>query len=162
MWLRPVFSEGSGGMGLRRCGGRSKLRGISELSSPVPQSGRAGFVARGASRRRGLCVLAQAQSLVETTGERWLEAELHLLKGELTLIRYPARINDALTSYRASLAIAAKQSARRWELRTAVSLAGLLRDSNETMRPGQSLFLYLINFVSRISTTSISTGRTTY
>jgi predicted ATPase len=77
-----------------------------------------------------LCVLAEAQSLVETTDERWLEAELYRLKGEFILARDPTRINDALASYRTALAIAARQSARRWELRIGVSLASLLRRCN--------------------------------
>ena len=64
--------------------------------------------------------------IVERTGERWLAAELNRLKGQLLLQR---GLNDAAEElYRKALSIAVEQEAKLWELRAAVSLAGLRRD----------------------------------
>jgi predicted ATPase len=52
------------------------------------------------------------------------------LKGEVLLLRDAANTTEAESCFRASLEIARSQEARWWELRTSVSLARLLRDTN--------------------------------
>jgi predicted ATPase len=66
--------------------------------------------------------LTEALVRVERTGERWFEAELHRLKGELVLIGNQA---GAEACFQRALAVARAQSARAWELRAATSLARL-------------------------------------
>jgi predicted ATPase len=72
-----------------------------------------------------LSVLAEAHSLVRSTEERFHEAELHRLQGEL--LRTAAR-GGAEVCFRQALAVARRQEARSLELRAAVSLSGLLRE----------------------------------
>jgi predicted ATPase len=70
-------------------------------------------------------VFAQALSFVEQTGECWSAAELWRIKGGLLLWpRHPqtARAEECLQR---ALAIAARQRARWWQLRSATSLARL-------------------------------------
>jgi tetratricopeptide (TPR) repeat protein len=77
----------------------------------------------------GLDRLAEAANLVETTQERWAEAEMHRLRGTLLLA-----MNEhaaAENSYRHALAVAQRQSAKFWELRAATSLARLWRDQGK-------------------------------
>jgi len=74
----------------------------------------------------GLTLLEEAFQIVERTGERWLEAELHRQKGQLLLRQ--GHSEAAEESYRKALSIAREQEAKLWELRAAVSLAGLRRD----------------------------------
>jgi predicted ATPase len=67
-----------------------------------------------------------ALQIVEWTGERWLEADLHRLKGQVLLRQ--GRSEAAEELYCRALDIAKEQEAKLWELRAAVSLGRLRRD----------------------------------
>jgi predicted ATPase len=73
----------------------------------------------------GLTVLAEALTLVDKTGERWYEPEIHRLKGELRLQQSPDNHADAQACFHHALDIARHQQARSLELRTATSLGRL-------------------------------------
>ena len=73
----------------------------------------------------GLDVLAEAEALVEKTGERYYEAELQRLKGQLLLIQSPDDPTEAETCLNNAVEIARRQHAKSLELRTAISLARL-------------------------------------
>jgi class 3 adenylate cyclase/predicted ATPase len=73
-----------------------------------------------------VAMLDQALEVVERTGQRWLAAELHRLKGKLLLRQ--GHPEAAEQFYRTALSIAQEQEARLWELRAAVGLAALLRN----------------------------------
>jgi predicted ATPase len=73
----------------------------------------------------GLTALSEALALVDKTGERWYEAELHRLKGELLLQQSVDKQADAEQCFHHAIAIAQSQHAKSWELRAATSLARL-------------------------------------
>lgn len=73
----------------------------------------------------GLTALSEALALVETTGERYYEAELHRLKGELLLQHAAPEVSHAETCFQQALAIARHQQAKSLELRAAMSLSRL-------------------------------------
>jgi predicted ATPase len=73
----------------------------------------------------GLTVLADALRWVGTTGERWREAEMHRLRGELLLTVAAENHGEAESCFRQALAIARHQQAKSWELRASTSLARL-------------------------------------
>jgi predicted ATPase len=73
----------------------------------------------------GLTVLAEALAAVEKTGERFYEAELHRLQGELLLQQVNPDEDQAETCFHQALAIASHQQAKSLELRAAMSLARL-------------------------------------
>ena len=91
----------------------------------------------------GLSLLQEALALVNTTGERWYEAELYRLQGELTLAQFggPEREAQVEATWRHALDIARRQQARSWELRAAMSLASLwqrqgrLREAHDLLAP---------------------------
>jgi predicted ATPase len=72
----------------------------------------------------GLTALSEALTLVETTGERYYEAELHRLQGELLLQAAPdvARVEAC---FQQALDTARRQQAKSLELRAAMSLSRL-------------------------------------
>src|SRR5581483_152829 len=77
----------------------------------------------------GLAALAEAQARVDKTGERWYEAELYRLKGELTL-QSESKTPDSCTAeaeacFQQALGVARHQEAKSLELRAATSLARL-------------------------------------
>jgi predicted ATPase len=71
-----------------------------------------------------LAVVSEALEIVETTGERFYEAELHRLQGELSL-QLPTPLAEAEACLQQALAVARRQQAKSLELRAAMSLARL-------------------------------------
>ena len=85
------------------------------------------------SLEEGLNAVTEALTMVAQTGERFYEAELYRLKGELTLkLRhssdesYEARIKQAEACFQGAIAIARQQQAKSWELRAIISFVRLL------------------------------------
>jgi len=79
----------------------------------------------------GLAALSEALALVETTGERYYEAELHRLKGALLLQHAAPEVSHAETCFQQALDIACRQEAKSLELRAAMSLARLWRQQGK-------------------------------
>jgi predicted ATPase len=77
----------------------------------------------------GLNCLAEAARIIETTEERYAEAELHRLRGDL--LNATSDRSAAERSYRQALAVAERQSAKVWQLRASISLARLRRDQGK-------------------------------
>jgi predicted ATPase len=78
--------------------------------------------------KEGLAVLAQAQDLACRSGERFYEAELYRLQGELVLQQHTAdesRLREAEACFHRSLEVARQQQARSLELRGVISLVRL-------------------------------------
>jgi predicted ATPase len=73
----------------------------------------------------GLTVLEEALTLVDKNDERWCEAELHRLKGELLLAQSLGNTAAAQTCFRQAMHVAKRQQAKSWELRATTSLARL-------------------------------------
>jgi adenylate cyclase len=76
--------------------------------------------------------------IIDRTGQRHCEAEVHRLKGELLLAQRASKAADAEKCFRTAIEIARKQRAKSWELRATTSLARLLtrqrkRDKVRTM-----------------------------
>jgi tetratricopeptide (TPR) repeat protein len=82
-----------------------------------------------AQPQEGLDQLAEAAKLVETTQERWAEAEIHRLRGTILLSMHEHAAAE--NSYRRALDVAQRQSAKFWELRAALDLARLWRDQGK-------------------------------
>ena len=78
---------------------------------------------------KGLDCLAEAAQITEMNDDRWSEAELHRLRGDL--LNENDDVVAAEQSYFQSLAVARRQSAKFWELRAATSLARLWRDQGK-------------------------------
>jgi predicted ATPase len=74
---------------------------------------------------KGLERIAEAFALVQRTGERFWEAELYRLKGELLLAQSLDNPTEAESCFQHAIAIDRNQSAKSLELRAATSLARL-------------------------------------
>jgi predicted ATPase len=75
--------------------------------------------------KEGLRVLAEALTAAHNSGERYCEAELHRLKGDLLLLQSADQPVEAEACFHQALAIARRQQATSWELRAAMSLSRL-------------------------------------
>jgi class 3 adenylate cyclase/predicted ATPase len=76
----------------------------------------------------GLAVLAEALAMAEASGAKGYDAELYRLRGELLRGLHNPDWAEVEDCFRSAVAIAREQGTRGFELRAAVSLAGLLRD----------------------------------
>jgi predicted ATPase len=68
----------------------------------------------------------EAMTAAETTKERWHEADIHRIAGEITLLSH-----NAETYFERALSVARAQQAKSWELRAAMSMARLWRDQGK-------------------------------
>jgi predicted ATPase len=105
----------------------------------------------------GLMLAADALALAEEKGERWGEAELYRLKGELLLQQWqgsgftvpiaspqPLTLNpqvevEAEACFLKALEVARRQQAKSWELRAAISLGRLLQRQGRRAEASQLL-----------------------
>jgi predicted ATPase len=128
----------------------------------------------------GLAVAAEALALVEATGERFYEAELHRLRGELLLRQEagagrpspaepaaarphdpdPPGLAGAEACFRRALDVARRQAARSLELRAALSLARLLRDRGEPAEGRRLLAATFGGFTEGWDTPDLQDART--
>ena len=76
---------------------------------------------------RGRAFAEQAIALTEETGERWIEAEVRRVYGELLVLS--GDLGDGERSIEAAIAVARRQESKAWELRSTISLARLWRDA---------------------------------
>jgi predicted ATPase len=67
----------------------------------------------------------EAMILAERTGERWFDAEISRVAGEMELLSPGRDAAKAQACFERALEIARAQQARSWELRAATSLARL-------------------------------------
>jgi DNA-binding SARP family transcriptional activator/predicted ATPase len=82
--------------------------------------------AKAGHPEEGLTTLAQALALVQETGERYYEAELYRVRGELLRARRgPGDEAEAETCYQEAVSVAHRQQAKSWELRATVDLCRL-------------------------------------
>jgi predicted ATPase len=72
--------------------------------------------------------IGEATTAVETTREKWCEADIHRTAGEIALMSPEQDAAKAEAYFEHALAVARAQQAKSWELRAATSMARLWRD----------------------------------
>ena len=71
--------------------------------------------------------------------ERWWEAEVHRIAGEIALMSPEPDAAKAEAYFERALAVARQQQAKSWELRAAMSLARLWRDQGKVQQARELL-----------------------
>jgi DNA-binding SARP family transcriptional activator/predicted ATPase len=113
--------------------------------------------ARAGQPGEGLVTLAEALALVEETGERCVEAELHRVRAELLLMQ--GNEADAEASLQQAIEVARRQQARSWELRATVSLARLWQARGRTDEARQILSEVYAWFTEGFDTVDLQEAR---
>jgi predicted ATPase len=75
--------------------------------------------------------IGDAIAAVETTKEKWREAEIHRTAGEIALLAPEPDAAKAETYFERALAVARQQQAKSWEMRAAMSMARLWCDQGK-------------------------------
>jgi class 3 adenylate cyclase/predicted ATPase len=73
----------------------------------------------------------EAIAAINATNERWFEAEVNRIAGEIVLKSPERDMPKAHEYFQRSLAVARQQQAKSWELRAAMSMARLWRDQGK-------------------------------
>ena len=99
--------------------------------------------AKMGQHEKGRNALTEARAIVDKTGERFWEAELYRLEGELTLqcilpspeLSFP----EAEASFHKALEVARRQEAKSLELRAAMSLGSSLAAAGQEGRGSKAV-----------------------
>jgi predicted ATPase len=73
----------------------------------------------------------EATTTVETTREKWCEADIHRIAGEIALMSPEPDVAKAQACFERALSVAREQQAKSSELRAAMNLARLWRDQRK-------------------------------
>jgi predicted ATPase len=146
-WARAEQGYGEEGLGQMRQGLAACRPTRAELAWPHWLALLADVYEKRGQTQEGLATVTEALARVEKTGERWYEAELHRLKGELTLRQFqvssskfqvanpqspiPNPQADAEACFLKAIDVSRKQQAKSLELRAAMSLARLWRQQGK-------------------------------
>ena len=74
------------------------------------------------------CCIDEATTAIESTKEKWWEAEVYRTAGDIALMTSETVAAKAEAYFKRALLIAREQQAKSWERRAAMSMARLWRD----------------------------------
>jgi predicted ATPase/DNA-binding winged helix-turn-helix (wHTH) protein len=110
--------------------------------------------------RGALVTIDEALDHSESNDDRWYVAELMRIKGELVLRQNePEAAVSAEALFRSSLNWSRKQNARSWELRTAVSLARLIKQQGRASEARALLEPIYLRFTEGFATRDLAEAR---
>jgi tetratricopeptide (TPR) repeat protein len=75
--------------------------------------------------------IGDAKTLIERSKERYCEAEVHRMAGEIALLEPKPDVAKAEAYFGRALSVARPQPSKSWELRSAMSMARLWRDQGK-------------------------------
>jgi class 3 adenylate cyclase/predicted ATPase len=130
-WARAESGDATAGIEEMRRGLAGKQATGAEIKVPYYLGLLARTYAGTGRQADAVALLDDALERVERTGERWFEAELHRLRGEVLLRSPEHKPAAAEVCFRRALEVAQRQAARLWELRAASSLARLWSDRSK-------------------------------
>jgi class 3 adenylate cyclase/predicted ATPase len=83
--------------------------------------------------------IGEALTAIETNKERWCEAEINRLAGEIALLSPEPDVAKTEAYFERALAVAWSQQAKSWELRAVMSMARLWRDQGKPQQARELL-----------------------
>ena len=122
-WALSAQGKGDEAIAEQQRGAAAYRETGAEIARPYFLSMLADSYRRQGRTDEGLASVETARGLVDRTGERWIEAELYRLKGELLCAAAPADRAPAEYHLVRALELARSREERLLELRAAISLA---------------------------------------
>jgi predicted ATPase/class 3 adenylate cyclase len=138
-WALTAQEEGAEGIDQMRQGLVAYRATRSELHRPYFLSLLAEAHGEVGQPEEGLTVLVEALAIVDNTGERYWEAELHRRKGELLLMQEEQKVGEAEECFQKALDTARRQQAKSLELRVGMSLSRLWQQQDKKREAHQLL-----------------------
>ena len=144
-WARWCAGDEDGEAGMRE--GLALLNGMHyRLFTPLTETLLAEREAEAGRVEVGLAILDAQLAAIEQTGERWFDAEVHRLRGELLLKLRRPDVAAAESAFMRAIDIARSQQTRTFELRAALSLAKLYRTTGRDQATSELLVPALVGF----------------
>jgi predicted ATPase len=109
-----------------------------KLYAPLFQGLLAELEAEGEDTEGALRGIDEALALADETRERWTDALLYRIRGEILLKRDPANTAPVEEAFLAAIAVAQAQKAKSFELRAALSLGRLYQST------GRPVYAYAV------------------
>jgi predicted ATPase len=134
----------------------------------------AGQLTKTRQIEEGMSLIDEALSTAHQTGERYYEAELHRIRGELLLARgYSPDPGDVRTErdsamttaedcFNRALSLARQQETKSWELKAAVSLSKLLLERGDRVQAKQILSSSYAGFTEGFETVDLLDARSLF
>ncbi|WP_213288773.1 adenylate/guanylate cyclase domain-containing protein [Bradyrhizobium sp. sGM-13] len=94
----------------------------------------------------GLEILRELIDVTEQSGQHWLDAELHRVRGELLLRHNPTNVSGAEGAFNRALEIARSQQTKAFELRGAIGLARLCISNGRETAGSEVVARALVDF----------------
>jgi predicted ATPase/class 3 adenylate cyclase len=138
-WARAAQGQGAEGIAQIHQGLAALQATGTEVVRPYGLGLLAAEYGKMGQAKEGLPLLDEALALVHTTGERWPEAELHRLKGELLLLLSADNHTEAAGCFHLALDVARRQHTKSLELRAAMSLSRLWQQQGKRAEAYQFL-----------------------
>jgi predicted ATPase/class 3 adenylate cyclase len=107
----------------------------------------------------GLTSLAEAMVLIQKNAERWWEAEILRLKGELLLMHNGADASESQRCFELAIQTACAQGAKSFELRATMSLARLLAQQGKRDYASQRLSEIYGSFTEGLDTADLKDAK---
>ena len=104
--------------------------------------------------------VSEAITAAETTKERWFEAEINRIAGEIALKSPEPNAAKAQEYFERALAVAREQQGKSWELRAAMSLARLWRDQGKVQQARELLAPVYCWFTEGFDTRDLKEAKT--
>jgi predicted ATPase len=104
--------------------------------------------------------VADAMNSIETNKEKWFEAEVNRVAGEIAVKSAPPHTAKAEGYFERALAVARQQQAKSWELRAAVSLARFWRDQGKAGQARELLAPVYGSFTEGFDTRDLKEAKT--
>ena len=127
----PAWRSGSGESALLRI-----RRGIAQLKgqgmrtwAPLTEAMLAEVESEAGDSDSAMVTIARTIAEAERLGQRWYDAELHRIRGEILLKQAPSVPAPAEEAFLTAIAIAQRQKTRSFELRAALALAKLYQST---------------------------------
>jgi TOMM system kinase/cyclase fusion protein len=130
-WARAAQGQGAAGIAQIHQGLAALRATGTEVVRPYGLGLLADEYGKMGQVKEGLVLLDEALALVNKTGERWPEAELHRLKGELLLLLSADNLTEAEGCFHLALDVARRQHTKSLELRAGMSLSRLWQQQGQ-------------------------------
>jgi predicted ATPase len=138
-WARARLGEREAAVTALRESLATYTEQANKLYLPFFQGLLAELEGEGQGAESALTSIDQALALAQQTGERWTDALLHRIRGEILLKHDPVNTAPAEEAFLTAIAIAQQQKAKSFELRAAMSMARLWRDQGKPQQARELL-----------------------
>jgi predicted ATPase len=104
--------------------------------------------------------IGDAMTAAETTKERWYQAEVYRVSGEIALLSPDPDAAKAEVCFERALAVSREQQAKSWELRAAMSMARFWRDQGKREQAHACLARIYGSFTEGFDTRDLKEAKT--